>query len=141
MKALFAVLVSITILSSEIATENEVKMISDLASYGLEVAQDCAKENRVSLVKIMSSLLLSRSAADRNSKCAIACILENFFLLIDNKVETAMVAQFLDVIPTDSLKTQAAGLINKCEKKESSAWLSWSGVPVTLMMINSVSYL
>jgi hypothetical protein len=39
------------------------------------------------------------------------------FQLIDNKVETGMVAQILDVIPTDSLKTQAVNLINKCEKK------------------------
>jgi hypothetical protein len=39
------------------------------------------------------------------------------FQIIDNKVETAMIAQFLDVIPIDSLKTQAADLINKCENK------------------------
>jgi hypothetical protein len=32
-------------------------------------------------VKIMSSLLLSRNAADKNSKCAIACVLERFFLV------------------------------------------------------------
>jgi hypothetical protein len=49
----------------------------------------CAIHSRVCLkqlkyfipVKIMGSLLLSRTAADKNSKCAIACILENFYLV------------------------------------------------------------
>jgi hypothetical protein len=39
------------------------------------------------------------------------------FQLIDGKVETDMIAPILDAIPTDSLKTQAADLINKCGKK------------------------
>jgi hypothetical protein len=37
---------------SEQAADNDVKMVSDLASYGLEVAQVCAKENRVTLGKL-----------------------------------------------------------------------------------------
>jgi hypothetical protein len=36
----------------EQTTGQDVKMIPDLASYGLEVAQVCAKENGVSLGKL-----------------------------------------------------------------------------------------
>jgi hypothetical protein len=36
----------------EQATGHDMKMISDLASYGLEVAQVCAEENKVSLGKL-----------------------------------------------------------------------------------------
>lgn len=52
MAAGMVIAIQMVMFLSEQATENEVKMISDLASYGLEVAQDCAKENRVSLGKL-----------------------------------------------------------------------------------------
>jgi hypothetical protein len=44
--------IKMVVFLSEQATDGEVKMISDLASYGLEVAQVCAKDNRVSLGKL-----------------------------------------------------------------------------------------
>jgi hypothetical protein len=47
----------------------------------------------------MSTLLLSRTAADKNSKCAIACVMEKFLLVsnfyilqITNHVQRSMIS-------------------------------------------------
>ncbi|KDR12907.1 hypothetical protein L798_13133 [Zootermopsis nevadensis] len=92
-------------------------MVSAIVSYAFEAIQDCAQENKVSLMKISTSLIFSRTGADKNSKCAIACVMERFYLIMGDQVETAMLAEVINMIPIEALKVPVTQLVNTCGKK------------------------
>ncbi|XP_069686151.1 uncharacterized protein [Periplaneta americana] len=102
-------------LSSQIDVD-QLQLMRSLVGMGWNVVSGCMEETNLSFMKCVTSMVTSRTLP-KEAKCTLACVLENFGMMSDNKPDKEMLTSIIGMIPIETVSKPLIEMVGKCVDK------------------------